>query len=92
MAKKKSKMDRKKYTLKIIVIGYAYLSQGKHIATELNRLLKPEYKGVNKAQTKNEIQIQSNETGQIREVLMNVMGFGLSKQDKNGCDSSEWMD
>lgn len=32
---------------KIIVIGYAYLSQGKHITSELNRLLKPGYKRSN---------------------------------------------
>lgn len=50
MAKKKTKMNGKKIEFKkIIVIGYAYLSQGKHIATELNRLLKPGYKGINKA-------------------------------------------
>lgn len=47
---KENKNERKKIEFKkIIVIGYAYLSQGKHIATELNRLLKPGYKGINKA-------------------------------------------
>lgn len=45
MAKKKTKMKRKKIEFKkIIVIGYAYSSQGKHIATELNGLLKREHK------------------------------------------------
>lgn len=40
---KENKNERKKYSLKKkIVIGYAYLSQGKHITTELNRLLKRE--------------------------------------------------
>lgn len=47
--KRKQKWTEKIEFEKIIVIGYAYLSQGKHITTELNRLLKPEYKGVNKA-------------------------------------------
>lgn len=49
---KETKNERKNIVKKKIVIGYAYQSQGKHIATELNRLLKPEDKGVNKAQTK----------------------------------------
>lgn len=45
MAKKKTKMNRKNIEFKkIIVIGYAYLSQGKHIATELKRLLKKKKK------------------------------------------------
>lgn len=51
MAKEKPKMNGRKKRIelkKIIVIGYAYLSQGKHITTELNRLLKPGYKGINK--------------------------------------------
>lgn len=26
-----------------------------------------------------------------KKVRMNVMGFGLGKQDRNGGDSSEWM-
>lgn len=69
------------------------MSQGKHITTELNRLLKPEYKGINKASTKKmEYKFSQRKTGQIiRKVHMNVMGFGLGKQDKNGGDSSEWM-
>lgn len=38
--KKKIKINIKNRVLKIIVIGYAYLSQGKHITTELKTLLK----------------------------------------------------
>lgn len=56
-----NKNEQKKQSLKkIIVIGYAYLSQGKHITTELNRLLKPEYKEVSQTE-KDGRQIESTE-------------------------------
>lgn len=47
--KKWTEKKKNRVWKKIIVIGYAYLSQGKHITTELTWLLKPGYKGVNQS-------------------------------------------
>lgn len=70
MAKEKPKMNGRRKRIefkKIIVIGYAYLSQGKHITTELNRLLKPGYKGINKSIDKKRWNTNLvNRRGQIR--------------------------
>lgn len=64
-----------KYTVKgkTIVIGYAYLSQGKHITSDLNRLFKNQ-------NTKEEIKQRQkrwntnlvNQTGQIRKVCNGI--------------------
>lgn len=96
MVKKKREKNEKNIPLKkkkegkTIVIGYAYLSQGKHITSELNRLVG------NQSTTEQEIKQRQkrwntnlvNQTGQIRKVRD---GSGVGKQDRNGGDTSEWM-
>lgn len=78
---------KKKKKGKTIVIGYAYLSQGKHIASDLNRLF-------GNQNTTEEIKQRQkrwnlvNQTGQIRKVRN---GSGVGKQDRNGGDTSGWM-
>lgn len=86
--KKMGKIYRKKKKKgKTIVIGYAYLSQGKHIASDLNRLF-------GNQNTTEEIKQRQkrwnlvNQTGQIRKVRN---GSGVGKQDRNGGDTSGWM-
>lgn len=84
--KKRGGKKWEKYTEKkkekTIVIGYAYLSQGKHITGDVDR----KEEGDRKDGTRNLV----NQTGQIRRVRN---GSGAGKQDRNGGDSVDgWVD